>query len=81
MPPVEMNCRSLVELVTDYLEDALSADERARLEAHLAKCDGCTHYLAQIRTTIRLTGELTEERIEPQAREALRSVYRAWLDG
>jgi anti-sigma factor RsiW len=76
-----MNCHTLVELVTDYLEGALPTADRTRLEAHLAECDGCQHYLAQIRTTIRLTGMLTEEQIEPEAREALREVYRAWRDG
>jgi anti-sigma factor RsiW len=80
MTPVQMTCRTLVELVTDYLEGALPDDERARLETHLATCDGCTRYLAQIRETIRLTGELTEAQIEPEARDALRGVYRAWLD-
>jgi len=76
-----MNCHTLVELVTDYLEGALAEDERARLEEHLAACDGCTSYLEQIRTTIRMTGMLTEEQIEPEARAALLDVYRAWRSG
>jgi anti-sigma factor RsiW len=81
MTPATMNCHTLVELVTDYLEGALPEDERARLEAHLAQCDGCTRYLEQIRTTMRLTGMLTEDQIEPEARSALRDVYRAWRAG
>ena len=32
----ELTCQELVELVTDYLEGALPAAERARFEAHLA---------------------------------------------
>jgi anti-sigma factor RsiW len=76
-----MNCHTLVELVTDYLEGALADDERARLEAHLATCDGCQRYLAQIRATIRLTGMLTEDQIEPEAHAALLDVYRAWREG
>ena len=43
-------CRQLVELVTDYLEDALPPEMRARFEAHLAQCDGCTGYLQDIRS-------------------------------
>jgi anti-sigma factor RsiW len=78
MSSVEMNCHTLVELVTDYLEGALPEADRVRLEAHLALCDGCTRYLEQIRTTIRLTGMLREEDIEPLARERLLDVYRAW---
>jgi anti-sigma factor RsiW len=75
---IEMNCHTLVELVTDYLEGALPEADRERLEAHLAACDGCTRYLEQIRTTIRLTGRLREEDVDAEARERLLEVYRAW---
>ena len=80
MTPVEMNCQTLVELVTDYLEGALPEPDRARLEVHLAACEGCTRYLEQIRTTIRLTGRLREEDLSPQARERLLGVHRAWRE-
>ena len=77
-PPAEMDCKSLVELVTDYLEGALPDDERAHLEAHLADCDGCNTYLDQIRTTLRLTGALSEQKTPAEAREAFRHVHRSW---
>ena len=76
----EMTCQTLVELVTDYLEGALPEAYRRRLEAHLAVCDGCTRYLEQIRTTIRLTGRLREEDLQPEARERLLGVFRAWRE-
>ena len=44
-------CAEIVELVTGYLEGALPPDARARVEGHLAGCDGCTEYLAQIAQT------------------------------
>ena len=47
-----MECRELVELLTEYLEEALPAAERARLEAHLAACDDCTAFLVQLLETI-----------------------------
>lgn len=78
MPPMAMNCKTLVELVTDYLEDALPNDARAHVDAHLAECDGCTAYLEQMRTTIRLTGMLTDEQISSEARAALLGVFRGW---
>lgn len=76
----EMACQDLVELVTDYLEGALPPAERARFEAHLAGCDGCTRYLEQMRLTIRALGRLTEESIEPQARDELLRVFRNWKE-
>ena len=74
----DLTCRELVELVTDYLEGALSAAQRARFEEHLTKCTGCRNYLAQMRETIKLAGTLTEESITPQARDDLLGVFRNW---
>ena len=73
-----MACLALVELVTDYLEGTLEIGERTRLEAHLAGCEGCTTYLEQMRTTIRLTGMLTEDAIPAQGRAELLRVFHAW---
>jgi anti-sigma factor RsiW len=69
-------CRELVTLVTDYLEDRLPAVDRARFDAHIAGCRNCTAYLAQMRETIRLTGQLREEEIPPEVRDALLAVLR-----
>jgi anti-sigma factor RsiW len=41
-----------VELVADYLDDALSAEMRKRFEQHLTGCDGCTAYLSQTQQII-----------------------------
>ena len=73
-----MTCIELVELVTDYLEGSMPADERARFDEHISGCEGCTAYLEQFRITIRLTGMLTEERIAPDARAALLDAFRDW---
>jgi anti-sigma factor RsiW len=51
----DLTCHELIELVTDYLEDALPAHERARFEAHLGECEGCVAYVEQMRTTIAFT--------------------------
>ena len=74
----EMPCRELVELVTDYLEDRLSARDRARFEAHLAECEYCETYLDQMRQTIRALGRLPEESLSPEARDALLAAFRDW---
>jgi anti-sigma factor RsiW len=76
----ELTCRELVELVTDYLEGALSDHDRARFEAHIAVCDGCTRYLFQMRETIRLTGMLTEEQVPVEQRDTLLDAFRGWRD-
>ena len=80
----DLLCVEFVEVVTDYLEGALSAEDRARLEAHLTACDGCTRYLAQIRITIELTGKLTTDDVDALASEArgeLLAVFREYKRG
>ena len=74
--PQDVPCNELVELVTDYLEGALSFDERTRFEAHLAICEGCSNYLAQMWSTIRIAGRLTEESIPPETLGALAEAFR-----
>ena len=76
-----MACRELVELVTDYLEDRLTATDRSRFEAHLADCPYCTTYLEQMRQTIRLLGRLPEESLSTEARDALMTAFRDWSQG
>jgi anti-sigma factor RsiW len=77
----DLTCRELVELVTDYLESALSRRDRRRFEAHLAACGNCTEYVAQFRETIRLTGTLRTEDVSPGAAEALLVQFAAWKRG
>ena len=76
--PPGLACQEVVELVTDYLEGAMPAADRRRLEAHLGDCPHCTEYLAQMRETIRLTGRLTPEDLSPAMRTDLTDLYRRW---
>lgn len=74
----DLACQQAVELVTAYLEGALSRSDRRRYEKHLAVCPHCTEYLVQIRETIRLAGRLTAEDLSPRMRDDLTEVYRRW---
>ena len=73
-----LTCQELVELVTDYLEGALPTEDRTRFDAHIAGCTGCRRYLAQMRQTIVTLHHLTEETIQPDARDALLKIFRNW---
>ena len=77
----DLVCHELVELVTDYLEDALTPRERARFDAHLETCPGCREYLAQMRQTISVLGRLPADSIEPNMRAQLLQVFRDWKRG
>jgi anti-sigma factor RsiW len=71
-------CQQAVELVTDYLEGALSRRDRRRFEAHLRACPNCTAYVEQIRLTIELAGHIETEELAPEARQELSDLYRRW---
>ena len=77
-PDTEMSCKELVELVTDYLDGALPAHDRARFEEHLAECPWCVEYVAQIERTVALVGATSRE-VEDDPRTAeLLELFRDW---
>ena len=73
-----MTCREVVELMTDYLEGALPAADRARFEEHLAGCAGCQAYLEQLRTSLRVLGALAAQPVPEQQRRELVRAFRDW---
>jgi len=77
----ELVCRQVVELVNDYLEDALSRRDRRRFERHLRGCPNCSAYLEQMRVTVAATGRLSPEDLTPDAEEEFTRLFRAWTVG
>jgi predicted anti-sigma-YlaC factor YlaD len=73
-----ITCREVVELVSDYLEGILPADEAELLEQHLNFCEGCGWYVDQMRTTAATVGRLREEDVPPETRERLVAAFRDW---
>jgi anti-sigma factor RsiW len=78
---IDLWCKDAVELVTEYLEQGLTAEDRVRFEKHLLTCPPCTEYLAQMRTTVELAAELaraapsadaSDPGLEPQLLAAFR---------
>jgi len=80
MDPLDLTCRELVQLVTDYLEERLPVRTRVAFETHLRSCPGCFNYLEQMRETIRLTGELREESLSPEMQRELALALRDLRD-
>ena len=74
----DLACRQVVELVTDYLDGALSRSDRKRFQAHLRGCPNCTNYLEQMRATIRATGTLHPDDLTPEVRDEFTRLFRTW---
>jgi len=73
-----LTCQEVIELLSSYVEGGLTADDRRRVDEHLALCDGCTTYLEQMRETIRLSGMVTEEQVPEDEKTALLAAFRDW---
>ncbi len=79
-PVDDLTCQELVEVVTEYLDGAMSAADRERFEGHLSDCSGCQAVVSQFRTTIEVTGRLTEEQVSEEQRDAMQGLFRRWRD-
>jgi anti-sigma factor RsiW len=75
--PEDIACAEIVEVVTDYLEDALPAEERRRFDAHLGGCPYCADYVAQMRAVGGALAGL-DDALAPERRDALLSAFRGW---
>lgn len=76
-----LTCREILRLATEYFEGALAPEERLRFERHVAICPPCRGFLAQLRAVHRASGQLSEESLSPETRNALVRSFRAWSGG
>jgi anti-sigma factor RsiW len=76
-----MSCQELVELVTDYLDGALSQEAVAGFEQHIQDCRWCARYLDQMRVTVATVGRIDEESISVEARTTLLAAFSDWSGG
>jgi predicted anti-sigma-YlaC factor YlaD len=73
-----VSCQEVVELVSDYLEQSLTAEEAALFEQHINFCEGCIWYVDQLRTTVETLGRVREEDLPEPTRERLMTAFRDW---
>ncbi len=72
----ELDCKQLVDTITDYLEGTMPPEDRARFEVHLGECTYCANYLDQMRATIATLGKIGEQSIPPEGKDELLRVFR-----
>jgi len=74
----EISCKELVDLVADYMEEALSDDARAQFEQHLSECGYCSAYIQQMHVTVKLTHQLAETETDKPAPTEILDIFRKW---
>jgi anti-sigma factor RsiW len=81
-PGFTIRCADAIELVTEYLDDALNTADLVAFEAHLGDCEGCTVFVDQIRMTIHLANAANDERLDvmPADFDGLLAQLRAQTD-
>ncbi|WP_333870754.1 zf-HC2 domain-containing protein [Desulforamulus putei] len=87
-----MRCQDVLEMLSPYLDGALTHAEREAVRVHLARCPGCGAELERLRTIRRLLQELPEltppagfraglmEKIEQLPAPEQVPQYKGWLD-
>lgn len=71
-------CQQFTEVVTDYLEGALTFREWIRFQMHLGLCVGCRRYLRQMKQTIHVLGKLPDEAISMEIHEKMLEKFKTW---
>jgi hypothetical protein len=77
----DIACIELVELVTEYLDTALTDVDRVRFEHHVGECPGCVEILEQFRVVVTTTGGLRPDdaaAVPAASREQLLGLFRDW---
>ena len=76
-----LSCQDVAEIITEYLEGAMSLTNRIRFHMHLGMCRSCRNYLRQMKATIQTLGKLPPEPISPHVREELLRRFQHWKKG
>jgi anti-sigma factor RsiW len=73
-----LTCRQITQLVTDYVEGALSLKDRLRFQLHLGMCRHCRAYVRQMKLTARALRRLPEPELPPDVEEELLRRFEGW---
>ena len=74
-----MTCEQVAARVTDYLDGALTTDERVRFERHLERCEDCRAFAAQFAQTVNALGGVRADEPDPVGLDALLEAFRAYV--
>jgi anti-sigma factor RsiW len=76
-----MTCEQIQELLSDLLDDELSAGARAGVEAHLESCGGCAEAYKKLRRTVRFVRANAGPELAPGTPGGLYALFsRAHMD-
>ena len=63
-----MKCKEIQDLmITDYLDDRLTSQQKTLIEAHLKECVACREFLAVVKKTVVAPFERSESHVPPES--------------
>lgn len=80
---LRITCADALELMTEYLERALGAEDQDRFRSHLGGCEACAAYLDQLQLTVRVSASLGDQdryAVDQPTMDRLLEIYRATQD-
>jgi anti-sigma factor RsiW len=60
-----LHCFEVLELLSDYLDGDVSAEQKGRIDAHLAGCDACTKFGGEFGAVVKALREKLGEPVTP----------------
>jgi anti-sigma factor RsiW len=69
-----MNCKDVIGVLADFLDQSLSPEVLAELERHVGDCAPCRAYLETYRKTVELTGRAEHVEMPAEMKARLRSL-------
>ena len=73
----EMQCKELIQLVTEHLEGTIAEAEREQLETHASECAWCERYIEQTRQLIGALATLDEGAADGEAWQRALTSFRS----
>src|SRR5258708_37439088 len=68
-----MNCKRALPLLSEYIDNSLSARDTWEVDRHLAGCNGCTRALNELRRTVDIVAESARFEVSPDFISCLQS--------
>jgi hypothetical protein len=75
---VDLTCKDVTDLITDYMSDALTTEFKLRFEQHLYACTWCMTYLDQMHQTIQSTKAPAPAAISPDTEARMKELFQRW---
>jgi hypothetical protein len=74
-----VDCTAAVDLLGDYVDDALDADTKQDLDGHLSQCAPCLAFLRQYRFAPQAVRDALLQKVPPDLENKLLSFLRTKL--